>query len=98
MSTTPPLSVLITGSNQGLGYHAALHLSKRKDIHLFISGRDPSRLKGALDSITSEEGCQAKVDSVLIDVSDDESINAGVKEIENKLNGEALDVLVVSKL
>ena len=94
--STAPLSVLITGSNQGLGYHAALHLSKRQDIHLFISGRDASRVKDAFDSITSEEGCQAKVDSVLIDVSDDGSINAAVKEVEKKLNGAALDVLVVS--
>ena len=37
-----------------------------------------------------------KVDSVLIDVSDNESINAAVKEVEKNLNGEALDVLVVS--
>lgn len=93
--STAPLSVLITGSNQGLGFHAALHLSKRKEIHLIISGRDASRLNDALNSITSAEGCQASVDSVLIDVSDDESINAGVKEVEKKLNGGALDVLVV---
>ena len=63
---------------------------------LFISGRNASCVKDAFDSITSEEGCQAKVDSVLIDVSDDRSINAAVKEVEKKLNGAALDVLVVS--
>lgn len=94
--STVTLSVLITGSNQGLGFQAARHLSKRKDIHLFVSGRDASRLKGAVDSITSEEGCQASVDSVLIDVSNDMSIEAGVKEVKGKLNGGALDVLVVS--
>lgn len=94
--STAALSVLITGSNQGLGFQAARHLSKRKDIHLFVSGRDASRLKGAVDSITSEEGCQASVDSVLIDVSNDASIEAGVKEVTGKLNGGALDVLVVS--
>lgn len=96
MSTTH-LSVLITGSNQGLGFHAALQLSKRKDVHLIISGRDASRLKDALASITSAEGCQATVDSVLIDISNDESIHAGVKEVEKILNGAALDVLVVSR-
>lgn len=94
--STALLSVLITGSNQGLGFQAARHLSKRKDVHLIISGRDASRLQEALDSITKEEGCQASVDSVLIDVSDDDSINAAVKEVEGKLNGKALDVLVVS--
>lgn len=66
-------------------------------FHLIISvGRDASRIKDVLDSITKDEGCQTAVDSVLIDVSDDESITAGVKEAESKLNGGALEVLVVS--
>ena len=36
------------------------------------------------------------VDGVVIDVSDDESIKAGVNEVESKLQGAALDVLVLA--
>lgn len=94
--STPKLTILITGSNQGLGYEAARHLSKHSHIHLFISGRNSSRVQAAAEKIKGEEGCQATIDSIVIDVSDDASIKAGVKEVENKLGAAALDVLVVS--
>jgi NAD(P)-dependent dehydrogenase (short-subunit alcohol dehydrogenase family) len=96
--STPALTILITGSNQGLGFETALHLSKHPHIHLFVSGRNPSRVQEAVEKITNEEDCKAVVNSVVIDVTDDASIKAGVKEVEAKLNGAALDVLVVSLL
>jgi NAD(P)-dependent dehydrogenase (short-subunit alcohol dehydrogenase family) len=96
--STPTLAILITGSNQGLGFETALHLSKHSHVHLFVSGRNPSRVQEAVEKIKKEEGCQAVVDGVVIDVSDDASIKAGVKEVESKLQGAALDVLVVSLL
>jgi NAD(P)-dependent dehydrogenase (short-subunit alcohol dehydrogenase family) len=96
--STPTLSILITGSNQGLGFETAIHLSKHAHIHLFVSGRNPSRVQEAVEKITKEKGCKAVVDSIVIDVGDDESINAGVKDVEAKLNGAALDVLVVRLL
>lgn len=89
------LAILITGSNQGLGYEAARHLSKHSHVHLSMSGRNPSRVQEAIGKIKGEQGCQATIDSVIIDVSDDASIRAGVKEVENKLGVAALDVLVV---
>ncbi|KIM87468.1 hypothetical protein PILCRDRAFT_814991 [Piloderma croceum F 1598] len=92
--STPTLAILITGSNQGLGFETARHLSKHPHIHLFISGRNPSRVQEAQENITKEEDCKAVIDNVVIDVSDDASIKAGVKEVEAKLNGAALDVLV----
>lgn len=55
-------------------------------------------MQEAVEKIKKEEGCQAVVDGVVIDVSDDASIKAGVKEVESKLQGAALDVLVVSLL
>ncbi|KAG8848095.1 hypothetical protein FRB96_001282 [Tulasnella sp. 330] len=88
------LSIFITGSNQGLGYEAALQLSKHAHVNLFISGRDPARVEEALGKITKDEGCQAKVQSVIIDVSNDDSIQAGVAEVERLLAGQPLDVLV----
>jgi len=94
--STPTLAILVTGSNKGLGFETARHLSKHPHIHLFVSGRNPTCVQEALEKITKEEDCKAVVDSVIIDVVDDNSIKAGVKEVEAKLNGAALDVLVVS--
>jgi short-subunit dehydrogenase involved in D-alanine esterification of teichoic acids len=62
--STPALAILITGSNQGLGFEPALHLSKHLHIHLFVSGRNPSRVQEALENITKEDDCKAIVDSV----------------------------------
>jgi NADP-dependent 3-hydroxy acid dehydrogenase YdfG len=63
--------------------------------HLFLSGRNPERVKQASESILKEDGCKAVLDSVIIDVGDDDSIKAAVKEVEAKLGDAALDVLVV---
>jgi NAD(P)-dependent dehydrogenase (short-subunit alcohol dehydrogenase family) len=92
------LTVLITGSNQGLGYETARQLSKHSHIHLFISGRNPERLQEALEKISNEDGCKAVVHTVVMDVSDDDSIKAAVKEVEAKVGSDGLDVLVVSSL
>jgi NAD(P)-dependent dehydrogenase (short-subunit alcohol dehydrogenase family) len=91
----PKLTILITGSNQGLGYETARQLSKHPHIHLFLSGRNAERVQQALESISKEDGCKAVLDSVIIDVGDDDSIKAAVKEVEAKLGDAALDVLVV---
>ena len=93
--SSPKLTILITGSNQGLGYETARQLSKYPHNHLFLSGRNPERVQQALESISKEDGCKAVLDSVIIDVGDDDSIKAAVKEVEAKLRDAALDVLVV---
>jgi NAD(P)-dependent dehydrogenase (short-subunit alcohol dehydrogenase family) len=94
--STSMLTILITGSNQGLGYETARQLSKHSHVHLFLSGRNRERLQDALEKIIKEDECKAVIDSVVIDVSDDDSIKAGVKEVEAKLGNAGLDVLIVS--
>jgi NAD(P)-dependent dehydrogenase (short-subunit alcohol dehydrogenase family) len=94
--STPTLTILVTGSNQGLGYETARQLSKHSHVYLFLSGRNPERLQEALEKITGEDGCKAVVDKVVIDVTDDDSIMAGAKEVEAKVGNAGLDVLVVS--
>lgn len=97
-NNTPKLTILVTGSNQGLGYETARHLSKLSHVHLFISGRNSDRVQEAVEKLKREEGCQATIDSVVMDISDDASIKAGVKDVEAKLGNAALDVLVVCTL
>ncbi|KZP33205.1 NAD(P)-binding protein [Athelia psychrophila] len=92
--STPPTTILITGANQGLGFETARQLSKHPNVHLFLAGRNLTKIQEAQTKITTEEGCQASVDTVIIDVTDDASIEAGVEEVQSKLRGAALDVLV----
>lgn len=94
----PKLAILITGSNQGLGFEAARHLSKYSHVNLFVSGRNPTLVQDAVLKLKTEEGCQALIDSVVLDVSDDASIQSAVREVESKLNHAAVDVLVVRLL
>lgn len=91
----PTTTILITGANQGLGFETARQLSKQPNIHLFLAGRDPKKIQEAQTKITAEEGCQALIDNVTINITDDASIKAGVEEVQSKLRGAALDVLVV---
>ncbi|KZP16279.1 NAD(P)-binding protein [Athelia psychrophila] len=88
------LSILVTGSNQGLGFSAARHLSKLPDVHLFICGRDVNRVQEAVEKLKLEEGCAAEIDTIVMDITDDASIHAAVADLEKKLGGAALDVLV----
>lgn len=55
-------------------------------------------MQEAYNKITTEDGFQASVDKVTIDVADDASIQAAYGEIKSKLQGAALDVLVVRTL
>lgn len=50
MSSTKQI-VLITGANQGLGYQAALQLSKRSDTHVLVGARDATKGAEAVKSI-----------------------------------------------
>ncbi|KZP11408.1 NAD(P)-binding protein [Athelia psychrophila] len=66
----PKISIVVTGSNQGIGYEAARHLSKLPHVHLFVSGRDPNRVQEAIEKLKKEEGCEAELDSVVMDIED----------------------------
>ncbi|KZP25601.1 NAD(P)-binding protein, partial [Athelia psychrophila] len=90
----PKISIVVTGSNQGIGYEAARHLSKLPHVHLFVSGRDPNRVQEAIEKLKKEEGCEAELDSVVMDIADDASIHVAVADVEKQLGGAALDVLV----
>jgi NADP-dependent 3-hydroxy acid dehydrogenase YdfG len=93
--SAPTLTVLITGSNQGLGCPSPLNIHT---IRVSVSGRNPALVQETVKKITKGDGCKAVVDSVVIDVTDDASIKAAVTEVEDKLQGAALDVLVVHLL
>jgi NAD(P)-dependent dehydrogenase (short-subunit alcohol dehydrogenase family) len=85
--------VLITGANQGLGYLAALQLSKLPGYHIFVGARTANKGAEAVKNIQAE-GATSKVEPILVDVDSDKSIDAAMKQIKTKFG--RLDVLVVS--
>lgn len=85
---TEAQTVLITGATAGLGRHAALHLAK-KGHRVIATGRREE----ALASLRKEaEG--TKLETLVLDVTDPESIDAAVAEIARRTDGRGLDALV----
>ena len=94
MSTASQI-VLITGANQGLGYHTAHQLSKLPGWIVLLGSRDATRGREAADKIKAD-GAISDVEVVVLDVTSDATIEAARKGIEEKYG--KLDVLVVSPL
>lgn len=69
---------------------------KYPNVHLFISGRNPQRVEDALKSILEGEGRQAKVQSLILDITSADSISRAVDELKSELGDAPLDILMVS--
>jgi len=80
--------ILITGSNKGIGYEIARQCGKL-GFQVIVSGRDESRLRKAVEMLAKDN---VLADSLLMDVSSNESIENAVKLFATR-NIE-LDVLV----
>jgi NAD(P)-dependent dehydrogenase (short-subunit alcohol dehydrogenase family) len=80
--------VLITGSNKGIGFEIARQCGKL-GFFVIISGRNETRLKTALENLRKEK---INADSLLMDVSNLESIENAAKQFTSKKL--KLDVLV----
>lgn len=94
MSTTNQI-VLVTGANQGLGYHTVQQLSKLPGWTILLGSRDASRGREALEKIKAD-GTVSDVEVVVLDVTSDATIEVARKGIEEKYG--KIDVLVVSSL
>jgi NAD(P)-dependent dehydrogenase (short-subunit alcohol dehydrogenase family) len=86
--STPSTIALITGANKGIGFETARQLGQR-GIHVVIGARDAARGAEAAKKLASE-GVSAA--SLVIEVTDQASVIAAVKEIERR-HGH-LDILV----
>ncbi|TDD39527.1 SDR family NAD(P)-dependent oxidoreductase [Nonomuraea terrae] len=75
-------TTLITGANKGLGFETARRLVAAGHT-VFVGGRDPERARRAADALGARH--------VVIDVTDDKSVAAAVRDVEAE---GGLDVLV----
>jgi len=83
-------TVIVTGSNTGLGKETACKLA-RFGAHVVLACRSPDRGKQALDDIKSLVP-NASLDLMLVDLADWDSIKAFTEEIRKKYSH--IDVLV----
>lgn len=81
-------TMLITGSNKGIGYEVARQLG-RKGYEVFISGRSAERLKAAQEKLR-KEGVTTL--TLLMDTGNQESIQEAVQQFAR--TGRKLDVLI----
>lgn len=81
-------TVLITGSNKGIGFETARQLGKN-GFKVFISGRNEDRVNKSLEKLIYDD---IEADKLILDVSDLESIQNAASEF-SKLNVK-LDVLI----
>ena len=80
--------ILITGSNKGIGFEIARECGKL-GFHVIISGRNETRLKTSLENLQKEK---INADSILMDVSSQESIEAAARQFA--LKSLKIDVLI----
>lgn len=81
-------TILITGSNKGIGFETARQLGKLGH-HIILSARNETRLKKAVQKLKDES---TEVQGLLMDISDEKSISRATDEFaERNLK---LDVLI----
>lgn len=81
-------NALVTGGTQGLGFAIATGLGKA-GAHIILNARNPEKLAKALAQLT-QEGIECS--GYLFDVTESESINKGIAQIEAETSG--IDILV----
>ena len=82
-------TALITGANKGIGFGIARQLA-REGIHVYLGSRSAANGQRAVDELKSEG--LTNVESVVLDVNDQASVDAASAEIAGKTD--TLDILI----
>ena len=89
--TSSKLVTLVTGANQGIGYHTARKLAASGKYHVLLGSRDLSKGQKAAETIASDN-----VEALQIDVDSDSSIKSAAETVEEKFG--RLDVVSISAI
>ncbi|KAJ7742773.1 hypothetical protein B0H16DRAFT_1419458 [Mycena metata] len=90
-------SILVTGSNQGLGRHTVHQLAQTPDVILFMGSRKLEAAEEALSKFSSDIHASSSVVPVQLDITDEASIKAAHAFVVNHLKTKglsSLDVLI----
>ncbi|KAJ7137005.1 hypothetical protein C8R44DRAFT_976371 [Mycena epipterygia] len=90
-------SILVTGSNQGLGMHTVHQLASTPDVLVFMGSRKLAAAEEALAKFAAEVHPSSTVVPVQLDITDDTSITAAYTFISDTLKTKdipGLDVLI----
>ncbi|KAJ7118509.1 hypothetical protein C8R43DRAFT_1241862 [Mycena crocata] len=90
-------SILFTGANQGLGYHAVHQLSATPGVLVFMGSRKLAAAQEAIAKFAADVHPSSSVVPVQLDITDDNSIKAAhsfIADFLKKKEIPALDVLV----
>lgn len=81
---TSKLVTLVTGANQGIGFHAA-HRLAASGKHLVLLGcRDLAKGQKAVDDLTAKDVKKDDIEALQIDMDSDVSIKAAAETVEKK--------------
>ncbi|KAJ5247120.1 hypothetical protein N7468_002103 [Penicillium chermesinum] len=89
MSSGAQTIVLITGANQGIGYHVAKQLAAHENYLVLLGSRNP---KNGQDAAAEIDSSGKTVQPITIDVTDDTSIQQAAEQVESRYG--RLDVLI----
>ncbi|KAF7315667.1 Short-chain dehydrogenase/reductase family protein [Mycena indigotica] len=90
-------SILVTGANQGLGFHTVHQLAQAENTLVFIGSRKLANATEAIAKFASEIHPSSSVVPVQLDLTDEESIKNAAATVEKTLKEKqliGLDVLV----
>jgi len=88
------LITLITGANQGIGYHTAQHLASTGKHHILLGARTIEKGRAAAKQLLVENPSinPSSIEELEIDLNDDESVSAAAEVVKNKYG--YLDILI----
>lgn len=84
--------VLITGANQRIGFEVARQLLSAGTHHVLLGARSPEKVEDAAQRLHSIIGPDPHLTTVVIDVTDDDSIQAAAQFLNHKFK--KIDILI----
>ncbi|KAF7314526.1 Short-chain dehydrogenase/reductase family protein [Mycena kentingensis (nom. inval.)] len=89
-----PRSILISGANQGLGFHTAQQLAAHPNLLIFMGSRKLAAADVAIAKFQTGIHASSSVVPVQLDITDDASVQAAQEFVMKFLDGQKLDVLM----
>ena len=79
------LITLITGANQGIGFHAAHRLAASGQHIILLGSRDLAKGQAAVEEITSDGDInKSDIEALALDLDSDASIQSAAETVEKK--------------